>query len=49
MRQRETERLIPDLCMCIHMVVIGMGGDRETEREREVYESIQVRTYTERI
>ena len=41
-RQRERDMeglstLMPDVFMCIYMLVIGEGGERETEREREVY------------
>ena len=37
--------LLPDVSMCIYMLVIGEGGRRETEREREV----QIHTCAERI
>ena len=38
--ERDRERLstlMPDVFMCIYMLLIGEGGQRETERERERY------------
>ena len=39
--------LMPDVFMCIYVLVIGEGGERNRERERGVY--VQVHTCTERI
>ena len=39
-RERKRERdwtLMPDVFMCIYMLVIGEGREGETKREREVY------------